>query len=126
MKKSLVISVLLALFSFFAIGCERSPTINRMGTEQYYVQITNNGEIKGNQRFYTLSTYNKDGIEKKTVTFGSVKPGNKPLKENAFIRLYVNQKYDNNTEINHREKKSYEEVQKDDLPSKEKEKLHIK
>ncbi|PGR32757.1 cytoplasmic protein [Bacillus cereus] len=125
MKKSLVISVLLALFSSFAIGCERSPTINRMGTEQYYVQITNNGEIKRNQRFYTLSTYNKDGIEK-TVTFRSVKPENKPLKENAFIHLYVDQKGDNNTEINHREIKSYEEVQKNDLPSKVKEKLHIK
>lgn len=125
MKKSLVISALLALFSSFAIGCERSPTINRMGTEQYYVQITNNGEIKKNQRFYTLSTYNKDGVEK-TVTFGSVKPENKPLKENAFIRLYVDQKDNNNTEINHREIKSYEEVQKDDLPSKVKEKLHIK
>ena len=110
MKKSLVISVLFVLFSSFAIGCERSPTINRMGTEQYYVQITNNGEIKKNQRFYTLSTYNQDGVEK-TVTFGSVKPENKPLKEN--------------TEINHREIKSYEEVQKDDLPSKVKEKLHI-
>ena len=96
-----------------------------MGTEQYYVQTTNSGEIKGNQRFYTLSTYNKDGIEK-TVTFRSVEPENKPLKENAFIRLYVDQKDDNNTEINHREIKSYEEVQRDDLPSKVKEKLHIK
>lgn len=124
MKKPLVISALLVLFSSFTIGCERSPTINRMGTEQYYVQITNNGEIKKNQRFYTLSTYNKDGVEK-TVTFGSVKSENKPLKENAFIRLYVDQKDKKNTEINHREIKSYEEVQKDDLPSKVKEKLHI-
>ncbi|WP_242276680.1 YxeA family protein [Bacillus cereus group sp. BfR-BA-01445] len=124
MKKSLIISVLFALFSSFAVGCERSPTINRMGTEQYYVQITNNGEIKKNQRFYTLPTYNQDGVEK-TVTFGSVKSENKPLKENAFIRLYVDQKDKNNTEINHREIKSYEEVQKDDLPSKVKEKLHI-
>ncbi|WP_231122466.1 DUF1093 domain-containing protein [Bacillus thuringiensis] len=36
-----------------------------MGTEQYYVHITNKGKVKGNQRFYTLSTYNKDGVEKK-------------------------------------------------------------
>ncbi|EMA6345045.1 YxeA family protein [Bacillus cytotoxicus] len=125
MQKLLVISVLFVLFSSFAIGCERSPTINRMGTEQYYVQITNNGEVKGNQRFYTLPTYNKDGVEK-TVTFGSVKPKNKPLKENAFIRLYIDQKDNNNTEINHKEIKSYEEVQKDDLPSKVKERFHIK
>lgn len=125
MKKLLVIFVLFALFSSFAIGCERSPTINRMGTEQYYVQITNKGEIKGNQRFYTLSTYNKDGVEK-TVTFGSVKPKRTPLKEDAFISLYVRQKDDSNTEINHKEVTSYEEVQEDDLPSKVKGKLHIK
>ncbi|MGE7852863.1 YxeA family protein [Bacillus paramycoides] len=121
MKKSLVIFILFALFSSFAIGCERS----RMGTEQYYVQITNKGEVKGNQRFYTLSTYNEDGVEK-TVTFGSVKPIDTPLKENAFIRLYVRHKDHSNVEINHKEVTSYEEVQKDDLPSKVKEKLHIK
>ncbi|HDX9637804.1 YxeA family protein [Bacillus albus] len=125
MKKSLVIFILFVLFSSFAIGCERSPTINRMGTEQYYVQITNKGEVQGNQRFYTLSTYNKDGVEK-TVTFGSVKPKDTPLKENAFIRLYIDQQDNNNTEINHKEVKSYEEVQQGDLPSKVKEKLHIK
>ncbi len=102
MKKSLVIFILFVLFSSFALGCERSPTINRMGTEQYYVQITNKGEVQGNQRFYTLSTYNKDGVEK-TVTFGSVKPKDTPLKENAFIRLYIDQQDNNNTEINHKE-----------------------
>ncbi|MED0967172.1 YxeA family protein [Bacillus paramycoides] len=118
MKKSLVIFILFALFSSFAIGSEKS----RMGTEQYYVQITNKGEVKGNQRFYTLSTYNEDGVEK-TVTFGSVKPIDTPFKENAFIRLYVRHKDHSNVEINHKEVTSYEGVQKDDLPYKSKRKI---
>ncbi|HDR7355416.1 hypothetical protein RE438_15845 [Bacillus wiedmannii] len=61
MKKSLVIFILFVLFSSFAIGCERSPTINSMGTEQYYVQITNKGEVKGKY------VYSYDVISEKDI-----------------------------------------------------------
>ncbi|WP_412676037.1 YxeA family protein [Bacillus paramycoides] len=95
-EKTLVIFILFALFSSFAIGCERS----RMGTKQYYVQITNKGKVKGNQRFYTLSTYNEDGV-KKQLHLECVKPIDTLLKENAFICLYVRHKDNSNVEINH-------------------------
>ncbi|PFD27307.1 cytoplasmic protein [Bacillus cereus] len=71
-----------------------------MGTKQYYVQITNKGKVKGNQRFYTLSTYNEDEV-KKQLHLECVKPIDTLLKENAFIRLYVRHKDNSNVEINH-------------------------
>lgn len=48
------------------------------------------------------------------------------MKENAFLRLYIKQEDEKKTDIPDTEVKSYEEVQKSDLPAKTKEKLGVK
>ncbi|ACK92043.1 YxeA family protein [Bacillus cereus] len=124
MKKLLASCAAFALFASFTVGCDVSSP-SKIGTEEYYVQIQGEGEIKNNKRVYALPTYNKDGDEKK-VTFASQKPNNEKMKENAFLRLYIKQKDEKKTDIPDTEVKSYEEVQKSDLPAKTKEKLGVK
>ncbi|MED1511570.1 YxeA family protein [Bacillus proteolyticus] len=124
MKKLLASCATFALFASFAVGCDISSP-SKIGTEEYYVQIQGEGEIKDNKRVYTLPTYGEDGGEKK-VTFASQKPSNEKMKENAFLRLYIKQEDKKKTDIPDTEVKSYEEVQKSDLPAKTKEKLGIK
>ncbi|OAB43285.1 YxeA family protein [Paenibacillus glacialis] len=121
MKKLLASIATFTLFASFAVGCDVSSP-SKIGTDEYYVQIQGEGEIKDKSRYYTLPTYDENGVEKK-VTFTSVKPNNEKLKENAFLRLYIKQDDKKKTDIPDTEVKSYEEVQKDDLPAKTKEKL---
>ncbi|WP_410982471.1 YxeA family protein [Bacillus cereus] len=129
MKKFLAIISLFALFSSFAIGCERA-SLNRIGKDVYYVQIKGEGEMEKvegkNLRNYTLPAYDENGVEKK-VTFRSKKTSNDhKLNENAFLCIYVDQDNEKKTDISSIEVKSYEEVQKEDLPTKVKEKLNVK
>ena len=124
MKKLLASCATFALFASFAVGCDVSSP-SKIGTEEYYVQIQGEGEIKDNGRVYTLPTYNEDGDEKK-VTFTSQKPNNEKMKEKAFLRLYIKQDDKKKTDIPDTEVKSYEEVKKSDLPAKAKEKLGVK
>ena len=125
MKKLLASCATFALFASFGVGCNVSSP-SKIGTDEYYVQIQGEGELKEKDRFYNLPTYDEDGAEKK-VTFRSVKKENDgKLKENAFLRLYVKQDDKKKTDIPDTEMKAYEEVQKDDIPAKVKEKLGVK
>ncbi|MFJ8513264.1 YxeA family protein [Lysinibacillus xylanilyticus] len=123
MKKILVLSAILTLIASFVAGCNVA-TPNKIAADQYYVQIQGTGEMKDNRRFYTLPAYDEDGVEKK-VTFSSVKSKNEQLQENAFLRLYVRQGNTEKIEILDTEVKSYEEVEKEDLPKKIKEKFGV-
>ncbi|MGE6536247.1 YxeA family protein [Bacillus luti] len=129
MKKFLAIITLCLLFSSFTIGCERA-SLNRIGKDVYYVQIEGEGTIEKvegrNLRNYTLSAYDEDGV-KKQITFRSTKKENDhKLNENAFLRLYVDQDDKDKNEISSIDVKSYEEIQKSDLPTKVQEKFNIK
>ena len=129
MKKFLAIITLCLLFSSFTIGCERA-SLNRIGKDVYYVQIKGEGTIEKvegrNLRNYTLPAYDEDGA-KKQITFRSKKASNEhKLNENAFLCLYVDQDDNSKNEISSIEVKSYEEIQKTDLPKKVKDKFTIK
>ncbi|CUB08636.1 hypothetical protein BN2127_JRS1_00418 [Bacillus cereus] len=129
MKRILTAFVVFILFSSLAIGCERA-SLNRIGKDTYYVQIKGEGEVEKVEgytlRNYTLPAYDENGLEKR-VTFRSKKTSkDHKLNENAFLCLYISQDDENKTEISSKEVKSYEEIQKDDLPSKVKEKLNVK
>lgn len=67
MKKLLASCATFALFASFAVGCDVSSP-SKIGTEEYYVQIQGEGEIKDNRRVYTLPTYNEDGEEKRLLS----------------------------------------------------------
>ena len=128
MKKFLAIITLCLLFFSFTIGCERA-SLNRIGKDVYYMQIKGEGTIEKvdgrNLRNYTLPAYDEDGV-KKQITFRSTKKENDhKLNDNAFLRLYVDQDDIDKNEISSFEVKSYEEIQKVDLPGKVKEKLNV-
>ncbi|MDA2274208.1 cytoplasmic protein [Bacillus thuringiensis] len=121
MKKFLAIITLCLLFFSFTIGCERA-SLNRIGKDVYYIQIKGEGTIEKvdgrNLRNYTLPAYDEDGV-KKQITFRSTKKENAhKLNEDAFLRLYVDQDDNSKNEISSIEVKSYEEIQKADLPEK--------
>lgn len=129
MKKFLAIITLCLLFFSFTIGCERA-SLNRIGKDVYYMQIKGEGTIEKvdgrNLRNYTLPAYDEDGV-KKQITFRSTKKeNNHKLNEDAFLRLYVDQDDNSKNEISSIEVKSYEEIQKADLPEKVKDKFTIK
>ncbi|OJD69833.1 YxeA family protein [Bacillus sp. NH11B] len=129
MKRILTIFAVFILFSSLVIGCERA-SLNRIGKDMYYVQIKGEGEVEKIEgytlRNYTLPAYDENGVKKK-VTFRSKKASkDHKLNENAFLCLYISQADENKTEISSKEVKSYEEIQKDDVPSKVKEKLNVK
>ncbi|HDR8066745.1 YxeA family protein [Bacillus thuringiensis] len=118
MKKYLALLSLLVVFASLLVGCD----INRMGKDEYYVQITTDGKegvsksmddkVMGKEYEYTLSGFDKEGKEKE-LEFKA----QKNLRKEAFIRVY------------HSEKKgvtAWEEVQEDELPKKAKEKLGVK
>ena len=118
MKKYLALLSLLVVFASLLVGCD----INRMGKDEYYVQITTDGKegvsksmddkVMGKEYEYTLSGFDKEDKEKELQFMAQ-----KNLRKEAFIRVY------------HSEKKgvtAWEEVQEDELPKKAKEKLGVK
>ncbi|PEV95829.1 hypothetical protein CN428_28500 [Bacillus cereus] len=118
MKKYMALLSLLVVFASLLVGCD----INRMGKDEYYVQITMDGKegvsksmdgkVMGKEYEYTLSGFDKEGKEKELEFMAQ-----KNLRKEAFLRLY------------HSEKKgvtAWEEVQEDELPKKAKEKLGVK
>ncbi|KXY42630.1 YxeA family protein [Bacillus mycoides] len=128
MKKILSVITLSLLFCNLTIGCERA-SLNRIGKDVYYVQIKGEGvieKIEGrNLRNYTLPAYDEDGVRKQ-ITFRSTKKENDhKLNENAFLSLYVDQDDKDKNEISSIEVKSYEEIQKADLPEKVKKKFNV-
>ncbi|KXY55070.1 hypothetical protein AT278_17875 [Bacillus cereus] len=118
MKKIIVLLSILTVFSSMLVGCN----LNRIGTEKYYVQITIDGkegvaksiegEVMGKEFTYKLPGFDKDGQEKE-LEFKT----QKNLRKEAFLLVYYSEE---------KGVKSWEEVEKDDLPAKVKEKLKVK
>jgi len=112
--KKLIIPVL----ALFVLGIGflifmKNINVNRIGADQYYVQIKGKGVEKVDKTDsgekitwyeYTLSAFDKDGEEKK-LTFTA----SKQLREEAYLCLYVK----GETKVT-----SYNEVKKGDLPEK--------
>ncbi|KEK25164.1 YxeA family protein [Bacillus gaemokensis] len=117
MKRYMALFSILVVFATMLVGCD----LNRMGKDEYYVQITVDGkEDKGKASDgtpytdyqYKLAGFDKDGKEK-TMEFNV----QKNLRKEAFLRVF------------HSDKKgvtAWEEVKKDELPAKVKEKLGVK
>ncbi|MBJ7939494.1 YxeA family protein [Bacillus cereus] len=93
MKKYLALLSLLVVFASLLVGCD----INRMGKDEYYVQITTDGKegvsksmddkVMGKEYEYTLSGFDKEGKEKE-LEFKA----QKNLRKEAFIRVYHSEK----------------------------------
>ena len=117
MKRYIALFSILVVFASLLVGCD----LNRMGKDEYYVQITvdgkeYNGKSDNGEPYkhfeYKLKGFDKDGKEKE-LEFNA----QKNLRKNAFLRVY------------HSDKKgvsAWEEVKKDELPAKVQEKLGAK
>ncbi|MGM1046644.1 MAG: YxeA family protein [Bacillota bacterium] len=118
MKKIIIsVSVIAVLVIGFLIFIQ-NVNINRIGADEYFVQIKGEGEkldvkAANGQHFedykYTLQAINKEGQEK-MMTFTA----QKQLRQEAFLRLYVKEE---------KGVTSWQEVTKDELPEKAKEKF---
>ncbi|MCY8008685.1 YxeA family protein [Bacillus haynesii] len=117
MKKHIAWISLMIIFAALLSGCN----LNRVGTDEYYVHITGNGK-EDTSKFddgeeysvfkYVLAGFDEDGQEK-TMEFTA----DKNLRIGAFLRLF----YSENKGV-----KSWEEVEKDDIPEKAKDRLGVK
>ncbi|HFJ9442191.1 YxeA family protein [Bacillus sp. BLCC-B18] len=117
MKRYIALFSILVVVASLLVGCD----LNRMGKDEYYVQITvdgkeYNGKSDNGEPYkhfeYKLKGFDKDGKEKE-LEFNA----QKNLRKDAFLRVY------------HSDKKgvsAWEEVKKDELPAKVKEKLGAK
>lgn len=114
-KKNFIISIfILMFFSLNIWGCQ---SIREIGTEKYYLKITQDGEKEAGDENYlykNIPAYNKDG-EKILVDFFAI--DGKQLQKNAYLKVSVkNPSNEHNNEI-----KGYREINESDLPSKVKE-----
>ncbi|MFE4764556.1 YxeA family protein [Bacillus mycoides] len=114
MKRIMLMCSVVVFFTVVLTGCN----LNRLGTDTYYVQITKDGEqlkeknVNGDTTYqYTLPGFDKDG-EKKEMEFTALKN----LRKEAFLLIYYSEE---------KGVKSWEEVKKDELPTKVKEKLKL-
>ncbi|MED1556267.1 YxeA family protein [Bacillus paramycoides] len=117
MKRYIALFSILVVFASLLVGCD----INRLGKDEYYVQITvdgkeyngksSNGEPYKNYE-YKLNGFDKEGKEKE-LEFNA----QKNLRKEAFLRVYNSDK---------KGVTAWEEVKKDELPAKVKEKLGVK
>ncbi|MED0967475.1 YxeA family protein [Bacillus paramycoides] len=117
MKRYIALFSILVVFASLLVGCD----INRLGKDEYYVQITvdgkeyngksSNGEPYKNYE-YKLNGFDKEGKEKE-LEFNA----QKNLRKEAFLRVYNSDK---------KGVTAWEEVKKDELPAKVKEKLSVK
>ncbi|SDZ30873.1 YxeA family protein [Bacillus sp. 166amftsu] len=117
MKRYIALFSILVVFASLLVGCD----LNRMGKDTYYVQITADGkEYKGKSDNgtpytnyqYKLAGFDEEGKEK-TMEFNA----QKNLRKEAFLRVYYSDK---------KGVTAWEEVKKDELPAKVKEKLGVK
>ncbi|MBO1581954.1 YxeA family protein [Bacillus sp. XF8] len=117
MKRYIALFSILVVFATMLVGCN----LNRLGTDKYYVQIKADGKetiskSDSGEKFkifeYKLPGFDEDG-EEKTMEFTA----NKNLRKDAFLRVYYSEE---------KGVKSWEEVKKDELPAKVKEKLGMK
>ncbi|EJW18777.1 YxeA family protein [Paenibacillus alvei] len=108
MKRIITLFAVITLFTSILVGCD----YNRDGKQQYYVQTVGDPNEQGE---YTLPAFDENGNEKK-LTF--MKTGeNRKFKEHAFLRVYVKDE---------ERVTAYEEISKDELPDKVKDKLNVK
>ncbi|MED0970024.1 YxeA family protein [Bacillus paramycoides] len=117
MKRYIALFSILVVFASLLVGCD----LNRMGKDEYYVQITvdgkeYNGKLDNGKSYkdyqYKLTGFDKDGKEKE-LEFNA----QKNLRKEAFLRVYYSDK---------KGVTAWEEVKKDELPAKVKEKLGVK
>jgi len=117
MKRYIALFSILVVFASLLVGCD----LNRMGKDEYYVQITvdgkeYNGKSSNGEPYkdyqYKLAGFDKDGKEKE-LEFSA----QKNLRKEAFLRVYNSDK---------KGVTAWEEVKKDELPAKVKEKLNVK
>ncbi|WP_002145095.1 YxeA family protein [Bacillus cereus] len=117
MKRYIALFSILVVFASLLVGCD----LNRMGKDEYYVQITvdgkeYNGKSSNGEPYkhyqYKLTGFDKDGKEKE-LEFNA----QKDLRKEAFLRIYNSDK---------KGVTAWEEVKKDELPAKVKEKLGAK
>ncbi|PGB88012.1 hypothetical protein COM13_17685 [Bacillus pseudomycoides] len=117
MKRYIALFSILIVFASLLVGCD----LNRMGKDEYYVQITVDGTEKNEKADngqshksfeYKLPAFDKDGKEKE-MEFTAVKN----LRKEAFLRVFYSDK---------KGVAAWEEVKKDELPEKVKEKLGVK
>ncbi|MBB2480594.1 YxeA family protein [Bacillus sp. APMAM] len=118
MKKIITSLVVIVVIIFGGLIFLQKVNFNRLGADEYYVQINDQGkkvESKADngekyvQYEYTLLAFDKDG-KQKTFSFSA----QKQLRENAYLRLYVKNK---------KGVTSFQEVKKEELPQKVREKL---
>ena len=117
MKRYIALFSILIVFASVLVGCD----LNSMGKDTYYVQITVDGKVYEGKaddgtRYtdyqYKLAGFDEEGKEK-TMEFTA----QKNLRKEAFLRIYYSDK---------KGVTAWEEVQKDELPAKVKEKLGVK
>lgn len=116
MKRSITLFCIMVIITTMLVGCN----VNRMGKDQYYVQITMDGKEKitkaDNEKYiyyeYNLPGFDEDGNEKE-MEFNA----DKNLRKEAFLRIYYSDK---------KGVTSWQEVQRDELPEKVKAKLDVK
>ncbi|MED2777503.1 YxeA family protein [Bacillus thuringiensis] len=115
MKKYILFLNILVVFMIILTGCS---SIKRVGIEEYYVQINMDGKEvlhKGSEgeklkRFeYELKGFNEDGEEKK-LKFDA----EKNLRKEAFLRVFYSKE---------KGVKTWEEIKKEEIPKKAREKL---
>ena len=92
MKRYIALFSILVVFASLLVGCD----LNRMGKDEYYVQITTDG-IEKNEKAdggqplkyfeYKLTAFDKEGKEKE-LEFTAVKN----LRKEAFLRVYHSDK----------------------------------
>jgi len=116
-KRYIALFSILVVFATMLVGCD----LNRMGKDEYYVQITVDGKEEvsksdSGEKFksfkYKLPAFDKEGKEKEMEFTAQ-----KNLRKEAFLRVYYSDK---------KGVTAWEEVKKDELPAKVKEKLGVK
>ncbi|MFN2747294.1 MULTISPECIES: YxeA family protein [unclassified Bacillus (in: firmicutes)] len=117
MKRHFALISLMIAFAAVLTGCN----LNRLGTDQYYVQIAGDGKEEISKADdgkeyrifnYQLAGFDEEGKEK-TMTFTA----DKNLKKGAFLRVYDSKK---------KGVTSWEEVDKEDIPDLANERLDVK
>lgn len=118
MKKLIISGAAIAAILLGGLLFIQNVNMNRLGADEYYTQIEGQGKkIEGKSDSgqiyvsyeYKLPAFDKDGQEK-TLTFTS----NKQLREKAYLDLFVKEG---------KNVTSYQEVTKEEIPEKAKEKL---
>ncbi|MGG3279121.1 YxeA family protein [Paenibacillus solani] len=117
MKKAIITLAVVVIVLVGFVVFIQNVNLNRIGANQYYVQINQDGKRMENKSDsgekyvsyeYTLEGFNSKG-EEKSLTFTA----NKELRKDAYLRVYVK-----GNDVS-----SYQEVQVGEMPEQAKQKL---